>query len=262
MRDASVGGRIEGRVLHPQRLEDLLAREPVERQTADATDDVAEQEEVDVAVDEPLPRLRRGNLVDGERDRRLVSRPHLSQIDVGPQARDMGQKMTDGDVTFAVAFEARDVGGHTIAQSNASLLDQDHDAGGRGDDLGQRGQVEHRVERHRLGVRHERAIADRFLIEDLVAPAHEHDRARQLLLLDRRADERLDRVKTPRVDADLLWGRAPPAPSGVAVIVNCRADSCSAPSAVTSAMKGRRMPRRTTATRIAGMGERIILCRS
>ena len=42
----------EHRVLHPERLEDLLASRTVERHAADAADDVAEQEEVDVAVDE------------------------------------------------------------------------------------------------------------------------------------------------------------------------------------------------------------------
>ena len=62
---------------------------------ADALHDVAEQKEVDVAVDEALAGTRRRHLVDGERDRRLVAHPQVGKIDVGPQPGDVRQQVTD-----------------------------------------------------------------------------------------------------------------------------------------------------------------------
>ena len=82
------------------------------------------------------------------------------------------------------------------------LLDEHHDAGRRRHDLGERRQIEDRVERHRLGRRHERAITERLLIEHAIAAADEHDGAGQLLLRDGLAHERLDRVEPAGVEGD------------------------------------------------------------
>ena len=54
MRDASDAGGLKDRVAHAERLEDALAREPIERHATDALHDVAEEKEVDIAVDEAL----------------------------------------------------------------------------------------------------------------------------------------------------------------------------------------------------------------
>ena len=80
-------GRQEHRVLHAERIEDLLLRELVERLAAHAPNDVAEQEEVDVAVDEPLAGRRRRHFLDGERDRGVRPGPGVAEIEVGPEAR-------------------------------------------------------------------------------------------------------------------------------------------------------------------------------
>jgi len=45
---------VEGCVAHAERLEDTLACEPIERHATDALNDVAEEKEVDIAVDEAL----------------------------------------------------------------------------------------------------------------------------------------------------------------------------------------------------------------
>ena len=87
--------RIEHRVLHPERLEDAFAREAIEGQPAHALDDVAEEEEVDVAVDEALARPRRGHFVDGKRDRRLVAHPRVRKVDVWPEPGDVREQVTD-----------------------------------------------------------------------------------------------------------------------------------------------------------------------
>jgi hypothetical protein len=81
----SVGAIREEGVFHPQRLEDPLAGEPLQRESTDALHDVAEQEEVDVAVDDLLARFRHRDFVHGQRYRGVVSGPRLRQIHVGPQ---------------------------------------------------------------------------------------------------------------------------------------------------------------------------------
>ena len=62
-------------------------------------------------------------------------------------------------------------------------------------------QVEHRVERHRLGQRHQRPVADRFLINDAIADANQDDGARQAFLADLVANQRLDCVELADVEA-------------------------------------------------------------
>ena len=80
----------------------------IERHAAHARDDVAEQEEVDVAVDESLARRRGRHFVARQLDRRVVALPRIAEIDVGPQARDVRQQMADGDGPLAVALEPGD----------------------------------------------------------------------------------------------------------------------------------------------------------
>ena len=66
MRLASDGGRQKHRVAHAERLEDARLREMRRASRAlDARDDLAEQEEVDVAVDEPLPGRGDGHFLGG-----------------------------------------------------------------------------------------------------------------------------------------------------------------------------------------------------
>ena len=76
------GGQ-EHRVPHAERIEDLLLRELVERLAAHSSNDVAEQEEVDVAVHEPLTGRRRRNLFDGERNRGVRPGPGFAEIQSG-----------------------------------------------------------------------------------------------------------------------------------------------------------------------------------
>src|SRR4029453_3901760 len=101
-------------------------------------------------------------------------------------------QVTHGDVGLAVTLESRNEAGHTIDEPNSSLLDQHHHAGRRGNDFGQRSEVEDRVERHRLAGRHQRSIADRFLVDDAVADADQHHGTRQTFLLDVAPYQRLD----------------------------------------------------------------------
>ena len=68
--------------------------------------DVAEQKEVDVAVDEPLARRRRRHFARS-RARIASSAPLNStvELEIGPQARRVRQQMTDRDAALAVLAE-------------------------------------------------------------------------------------------------------------------------------------------------------------
>ena len=118
-------GAIRGRIaaggrnvvsLHAQRLEDPLPRELIERYAAHAADDVAEQKEVDVAVDEALAGRRGRHFFDRERDRGVGTRSTVGEIEIGSQAGYVREEVADRDVRLAVSLEPRDVGRDPIVQ--------------------------------------------------------------------------------------------------------------------------------------------------
>jgi hypothetical protein len=63
----------------------------------------------------------------------------------------VGHQVPDRDVGLVVALEAGDVVRDAIVQPDPAVLHQLHHARRRRYDLGERGRVEDRVERHRLG---------------------------------------------------------------------------------------------------------------
>ena len=109
--------------------------------------------------------------------------------------------MADGDVGLAVALEPRNERGDPIVQPDPALLDQHHHARRRRDHLGQRRQVEDRVERHRLDRGLDRAVAERLLVEHAIAAADQHDGAWQLLVRDGALNRGADEVEPRGVDA-------------------------------------------------------------
>ncbi len=199
--------RPERGVAHAERREDAFLRVAIERQPADLLDDPAEQDEVDVAVDDALVDARHRHLVDGQRQRVLGAAPGIGQVDVGPEAGGVREQVADGDVALPVALEAGDVAGHRIDQPQPAFFDQLHHAGRRRDDLGQRGRVEDRVERHRLARRQRGPRPDRLPDEDAIAVPDDDHRARQLLRGDRVVDQRMDARRQRRLGAGLGDGR-------------------------------------------------------
>ncbi len=114
--------------------------------------------------------------------------------------------MPDGDVGLPVPLEPGNERRNAIVQTHLAALHEQHHARRGRHDFGQRREVEDRIERHRLDGRHQRPIADRFLIQHPIAPANQHDGARELLLGDRALDERLDRVELPQIDSLFRFG--------------------------------------------------------
>ena len=189
------GRRVERRVLHPERLEDALAGELIQRLPAHARDDVAEEEEVDVAVDEPLTGQRGRNLLDGALDRGVVPEPLVGHVDVGPEAGDVGEQVPDGDVALAVACELRDEGRDPVGEAKATVLDERRHAGRRGDHLGDRRHVEDGVGGHRLDRRLERPLAEALEVQRAVTATDQDDRPRHLAGLNRLFDELVDEAE-------------------------------------------------------------------
>ncbi len=166
----------------------MRARELVERFAGNDTDDVSQQEEVDVGVDDALVRTRHGHFVDGLADRRVVAIPLGIELEVGPQARRVREQVPDGDVALAVLLEAGHVQGDAVGQPQLALLHQHHDRRRRRDHLGERGGVEDRVGRHRLWRGLNGAPSDRRLPGDAGFGAHRHHRTGQFLAGDRGFD--------------------------------------------------------------------------
>jgi hypothetical protein len=111
------------------------------------------------------------------------------------------QEVADGDVALAVAFEAGNVGRDAVIQPDPPVLHKHHHGRRGGHDLGERGEVEDRVQGHRLGRRFDGAPPERLLVEDLVAAADDHDGPRQLSRLDRFLHDRGNRLEARGVQA-------------------------------------------------------------
>ena len=164
-------------------------------------DDVAKQEEADVRVDEALAGRGHRHLFTRQPDRLGSPAVKLhAEVEIRAQARDVRQQVTNRDPVLAVPFEARDVGADAIGQPDAAILDQRHHRRRRRHHLGERGDVENRVERHRLRRGLHRAVAEGATIEHLVSAAGDDDGAGNLSGGDRLLDQRLDQREPRRVE--------------------------------------------------------------
>ena len=125
----------------------------------------------------------------------------LVEREVGGEAGGVRQQLGDGDRPPALTPEPRHVDGDAVAQPETPLLDEHHDAGGGRHHLGQGREVEHRVERHRLGCsRRQRTRAEGPLVHDLAAVPHQHHRRRKTPVADGLLDQRVDPGEAGRVD--------------------------------------------------------------
>ena len=91
------------------------SRSPLMRATS-----LPEQEEVDVAVDEPRARRGDGHFLGGEPDRRFGALELQRHVEVAAQSGNVRQQVADGDALFAVPAELRDVGRHRLRRARAA----------------------------------------------------------------------------------------------------------------------------------------------
>ena len=172
---------------------------PIEPLSAHALDDVAEQKEIDVAVDEPLA---------GPRDRHFLDRaPHgfllavelRVQLQIGTQPRRVRHQVANRDGALAVPRELGNELRHRIAQPDGALLHQLHHARRRRDDFRQRREIENGVLRHRLRRGEDRALTERARIQNCLASSDENDGAGELVGGDCLAHEPFDRRESLRL---------------------------------------------------------------
>lgn len=166
-------GRVEGGFRHPQRQEHLFAGELVQRSSRHHAHDLAQQDEVDVGVDEPLSGLGHGLVHERFGDARLIARPLRFKVEIGPHSGEMREQLPDGDVALA-ALEAWQILGDAVVQPHFALLEELHQRSRSGHHLGERSRVEDRVRGHRLAGGHKRAVAVRLEMQHGSAPVRFH----------------------------------------------------------------------------------------
>ena len=141
-------GRQKRRVLHAQGLEDLTFAENVQRHVGDPVHDLAQGDEIDVAVIELRPRRADRVILGNGLHGPVVIRPVGPGSHPGAQTGGVGHELPDGDPALAVGGEGRPIGGRGFVEVDEAAIHQDHDGGGGGHDLGQGGEIEDGVRLH------------------------------------------------------------------------------------------------------------------
>ena len=175
--DAGFQGRRrqERRVLHAQGLEDLTFAEDVQRHVGDPVHDLAQGNEIDVAVIKLRPRspdrLILGNGLHGP----VVIRPGGPGSHPGAQTGRVGHELADGNPPLAVGGKGGPIFGRGFVEVDEATIHQHHDRGGGGHDLGERGEVEDGVRLHGQGAGGQGAQAEGLAVHGLAPVAHQDD---------------------------------------------------------------------------------------
>ena len=103
----------------------MLARIVGEHLPAQPVHQLAQQDEIDVAIDEARTRRPVGLVVQGHVDSGLVAAPRWGQRQIGRQAGKVGEEVAHGDVAFAI-LEFGKVLGDAIVQAELALLEKLH----------------------------------------------------------------------------------------------------------------------------------------
>ena len=167
---------MKARVLEIERPEEDPLEVPIETRAADATDDLAEEDEAGVAV---LERRARGILEGNLRDlghRRRKSRGDGGVRGIRDQSGGVGHEPPDRDLVELLAAELLQVLAEGRVELDRALLDERHHRDRRADRFGEGGDVEDRVDGHGGGLRQEPARPVRALEQNVVAAADQnHD---------------------------------------------------------------------------------------
>src|SRR5262249_13746708 len=114
----------------------------------------------------------------------------------GRQPGAVGHQLFYRDPFLSLLAKLRDVMRHRFAEADLALLDENHYRGRGSDDLGERREVEHRVEGHRLPLGRDRAVAKGFSINHTAVAGDENDGAGYFFALDCLARGFIDVGKT------------------------------------------------------------------
>lgn len=188
---AEGGGGIEPGLGHAEGKEDLIAGEFVEGLSGDAADHFAQEDEVDVRVNEAFAGGGDGFIDERFFDARFVTGPFGNEVDIGSHTGEVREEHADGDVAFA-ALEVGEIDGDFVVEAYLALLDEAHHGGGGGDDFGEGGGVEDGVERHGLAGRGEAAIAVRLAVKNFGALPDPGDGSRHFVVFDGEFDDAIN----------------------------------------------------------------------
>ena len=125
----------------------------IERLTANALHNLREDDEVDIAVDDPRAGRVDRPFIDGKGDGGRRTLELLLERKTSPQTRRVCKKMLDRDPILAVAIKPRDVARHGVSQPDPSIFNEHHHRRSRCHYLRQRSQIEDGVRGHSLGHR-------------------------------------------------------------------------------------------------------------
>src|ERR1051326_2504927 len=105
----------------------------------------AQRDVIDVAVDKARTRSISQGLAIQALYRFVVTRPAFTQIKIRSESRHVRQKWRDGVPAAPPPFHLGNEFNDGIREPHFAALDQNHDAGCRGEDLCETGNMENRV---------------------------------------------------------------------------------------------------------------------
>ena len=181
------GGRLEHAGVHAERQEHVFARVRGDHAASQAVYQLAQQNEIDVAIDIAHAGRAGGAERASQTDAGIVSRPGLLQWHVGLKPGEMRQKIAQSDVALS-ALEFGNVVGDFIVQAELALLEELHQRRRGSHHLGERSAVEDGIYGHILRPRHQRALAVRLAINHLAIMAHNQHGARKTARFNRLVD--------------------------------------------------------------------------
>ena len=156
---------------------------------------LAHQNEIRVAIDESHPRRILRLLDQRPLDARVVAAERRIEIEVGFEPRKVSHQLADRDVALA-ALKLRQIIGDFVRQPQLPVFENLHCPGRRRDHLGQRRQVENRIERHRLALWNQRAASVSLAMQNFsVVPDNQH-RSRNQSVAHRLIDHGVERRRT------------------------------------------------------------------
>jgi len=139
--------------------------EPVEGAPGDGADDFAENNKIDVAVAELRAGGGQGSVGHDVGEGGGEAFAALGAGDAGAHSGGVSEEVADGDLLAAGAGEFREVHGDRIVEIEEAAFVEEHDGGGRGDDLGERGGVVNRADGGGGGLREQGAVAEGLVVE-------------------------------------------------------------------------------------------------
>ena len=163
--------------------------------------------ETDVAIDEPLLRLGQRRQREQPFDGLGRSVGEIADRVIGNQTRLVRQQVANRDRLFSLTGELRQMPAHRIVEPKLAAFNQQHHARRGRQRLGERGQIEDRIDRHRLALRLDAAIAKGPQESDLALSRDEHHAAGHLLGCQRFDDDRFDLGQFGDIHAEFFGRR-------------------------------------------------------